>query len=56
LLPIIELNKEFGEFFYDPQRERLQGWQLAFFSAYALWGWVLGLLLVAAMSGLTQGT
>jgi hypothetical protein len=56
LLPIIELNKEFGEFFYDPRRERLQGWQIAFFSGYALWGWVLGLLLVAAMSGLTQGT
>jgi hypothetical protein len=56
LLPIIELNKEFGEFFYDPLRDRLQGWQIAFFSIYALWGWVLGLLLVAAMSGLTQGT
>lgn len=56
LLPIIELNKEFGEFFYDPHRERLRGWQLAFFAGYALWGWVLGLLLIAAMSGLTQGT
>ncbi|HEU0157569.1 MAG TPA: hypothetical protein VFQ82_15975 [Stellaceae bacterium] len=56
LLPIIELNKEFDEFFYDPERQRLRGWQLAFFSAYALWGWILGLLLVAAMSGLTQGT
>lgn len=55
LLPIIELNKEFSEFFYDPQRERLRGWQLAFFAFYSLWGWVLGLLLVAAMSGLTQG-
>jgi hypothetical protein len=54
LLPIIELSGEFGDFLNDPQRERLRGWQIAFFSGYALWGWVLGLLLVAAMSGLTQ--
>jgi hypothetical protein len=56
LLPIIELNKEFSEFFFDPKRERLHGWQLAFFGLYGLWGWVLGLLLIAAMSGLTQGS
>jgi hypothetical protein len=55
LLPIAELNKEFSEFFYDPQRERLRPWQLAFFGFYGLWGWVLGLVLIAAMSGLTQG-
>jgi hypothetical protein len=55
LLPIIELNKEFSEFFYDPQRRRFQAWQLAFFAFYGLWGWVLGALLIAAMSGLTQG-
>jgi hypothetical protein len=56
LLPIVELNKEFSDFFFDPQRERLQAWQLAFFAVYGLWGWVLGLLLIAAMSGLTQGS
>jgi hypothetical protein len=54
LLPIIELNKEFGEYFNDPHRTRLAAWQVGFFSIYALWGWVLGLLLIAAMSGLTQ--
>jgi hypothetical protein len=54
LLPIIELNKEFADFFDDQRRKRLAGWQIAFFSVYALWGWLLGLLLVAAMSGLTQ--
>ena len=56
LLPIIELNKEFGDYFNDPQRTRLAAWQVGFFSMYALWGWVLGLLLIAAMSGLTQNT
>ncbi|HEY8874886.1 MAG TPA: hypothetical protein VIM52_17790 [Stellaceae bacterium] len=54
LLPIIELSREFGDFLNDPKRERLRSWQIAFFSGFALWGWVLGLLLVAAMSGLTQ--
>ncbi len=56
LLPIIELNKEFGNYFDDPHRTRLMAWQVGFFSMYALWGWVLGLLLIAAMSGLTQNT
>jgi hypothetical protein len=54
LLPIIELNKEFGDYFNDPHRKHLRAWQVGFFSVYALWGWVLGLLLIAAMSGLTQ--
>lgn len=54
LLPIIELNKEFTEFFNDPFRDRLSNAQVAFFSFYALWGWLLGLVLAAAMSGLTQ--
>ena len=56
LLPIIELNKEFGDYFNDPHRTRLAAWQIGFFSMYALWGWVLGLLLIAAMSGLTQNS
>src|SRR6266704_759158 len=34
LLPIIELNKEFSDFFFDPNRERLRSWQLAFFAVY----------------------
>ena len=41
LLPIIELNREFSDFFYDPQRNRLRGWQIAFFAVYGLWGWML---------------
>jgi hypothetical protein len=54
LLPVMTLNKEFEEFFNDPGRERLRGWQIAFFSVIAILGWVLGLFLVAAMTGLTQ--
>jgi hypothetical protein len=54
LLPIIHLNKEFADFFDDPERKRLAGEVIAFFSGLSLWGWVLGSFLIAAVSGLTQ--
>ena len=54
LLPVIEINKEFSDFFNDPKRERLTGWQSAVFSTIAIIGFVLGAILVAAVSGLTQ--
>jgi hypothetical protein len=56
LLPVIEINKEFTEFFNDPKRERLTGWQSFIFSAMAIVGFVLGAILIAAVSGLTQGS
>ena len=54
LLPVIELNPEFTEFFNDPERQRLRGWHLAFFAALGVLGALLGSVLVAALSGLTQ--
>jgi hypothetical protein len=54
LLPIIELNPEFTEFFNDPGRTRLRGWQLIFFAVLGIMGALLGSVLVAAISGLTQ--
>jgi hypothetical protein len=54
LLPVIEVNKEFTDFFNDPDRKRLTGWQSFVFSLVGLVGWVLGLVLLAAISGLTQ--
>jgi hypothetical protein len=54
VLPGIEINKEFTDFFDDPERQRLHDWQVAVFSAFVVIGWVLGLFLVAAMTGLTQ--
>jgi len=56
LLPGIEINKEFTAFFDDPKRERLTGWQSFIFSAIGIVGWVLGLILLAAVSGLTQSS
>lgn len=54
LLPVIEINKEFSDFFNDPKRERLTGFQSAVFSIIGMIGFVLGAVLVAAVSGLTQ--
>ena len=54
VLPGIEINKEFSDFFDDPERRRLTNFQVAAFSAIVIIGWVLGLFLVAAMTGLTQ--
>jgi hypothetical protein len=55
LLPIVSLNKEFEDFFHDPlPRKRLKGWQLGYFSFHALFGFLLGTLVGAALAGLTQ--
>lgn len=56
LLPVIEINKEFTAFFNDPKRERLTGWQSFVFSTIRIMGWVFGLILLAAISGLTQSS
>jgi hypothetical protein len=53
---VIEIKKEFTEFFNDPERNRLTGWQSFFFSTLGIIGWVLGLILIAAVSGLTQSS
>jgi hypothetical protein len=54
LIPVVQMNKEFSDFFDDPQRQRLRGWQVAAFSAMSIIGWILGGILVLAVSGLTQ--
>jgi hypothetical protein len=54
LLPVIEINKEFSDFFDDPERKRLTGRQSFVFAVVGMVGWVLGAILIAAVSGLTQ--
>ncbi len=56
LLPVIEINKEFSAFFDDPERKRLTGWQSFVFSVIGIVGFVLGVILIAAVSGLTQSS
>lgn len=49
LLPGIEINKEFSNFFNDPPRERLTGFQMAIFSFISVLGWFLAAILVVAV-------
>ena len=59
LLPIVRLSREFEDFFdnnsidLDAPRN-LNRIQIGYFAVHAIAGWVLGLILLAAMSGLTQ--
>ena len=54
VLPVIELNKEFSDFFDDPKRRHLYPWQAFLFSVLRVLGWVLGGIVIVAFSGLTQ--
>jgi uncharacterized protein YjbI with pentapeptide repeats len=56
LLPVIEINKEFTDFFNDPKGKRMTGWQSFIFSVIGIVGFVLGAILIAAVSGLTQSS
>lgn len=56
LLHVIPINKELTEFFDDPERARLKGWQVFVFSALGLIGLALGTILLAAVSGLTHSS
>jgi hypothetical protein len=58
LLPIVKLSKEFDDFFDNPSNSNwprnLNRVQVTYFAVHAIIGWVLGLILLAAMAGLTQ--
>ena len=54
LLPGIEINKEFTKFFQDTYGDRFKWWQNILFSMLGVAGFVLGAILLAAVSGLTQ--
>jgi uncharacterized protein YjbI with pentapeptide repeats len=53
LLPIIDL-KEFKGIFEEPEKVSLKLWQRFAFAALGLTGWILGGVLLLAVSGLTQ--
>jgi hypothetical protein len=58
LLPVVELSKEFKDFFENPPAENeprnLNRFLTAYFAVHAVAGWILGFFLLAAMGGLTQ--
>jgi uncharacterized protein YjbI with pentapeptide repeats len=56
LLPVITINKELTDFFNDPERKNLKGWQVFAFSTLGVIGLALGAILLIAVSGLTQNS
>jgi uncharacterized protein YjbI with pentapeptide repeats len=56
LLPVMPINKELTNFFNDPERKNLKGWQIFVFSALGVVGLALGAILLIAVSGLTQNS
>ena len=56
LLPVIPINKELTDFFNDPERKNLKGWQVFVFSALGVVGLALGAILLIAVSGLTHNS
>jgi hypothetical protein len=53
LLPVIEIKKEFTDFFNDSERNGFTKPQDFAFSALGVVGWLFGAILIAAVSGLT---
>jgi hypothetical protein len=51
LLPVIDINKEFADFFNDPNRDRLKFWPSMLFNALGVFGWLLAAVLIVAVSG-----
>jgi hypothetical protein len=51
---VVPVNKELTDFFVDPERARLKGWQVFLFSALGVIGLALGSILIVAVSGLTH--
>jgi hypothetical protein len=54
LLPIVEINKEFSDFFDGSKENWLKGWPFAYFALQSLIGYVLASFVVAGLAGLTQ--
>jgi hypothetical protein len=55
LLPVLNLKKEFADFFDDPKLNKFTSWQDFLFTALAVLGWVLGAVVVAAVAAITHG-
>jgi hypothetical protein len=55
LLPVINLRKEFTDFFDDPARNKFTPRQDFFFTILSVLGWVLGAIVLAAMATITHG-
>jgi uncharacterized protein YjbI with pentapeptide repeats len=55
LLPVVTLKKEFADFFDDSDKNKFGPWQGFVFMMLGVLGWVLGLIVLAAMATITHG-
>jgi hypothetical protein len=55
LLPVVNLKKDFSDFFDNHWRNMFAPWQEVFFTVLAVLGWLLGLIVVAAIATITHG-
>jgi hypothetical protein len=55
LLPVLNLKKEFADFFDNPKLDEFKPWQDSVFVALAVIGWVLGAIVIAAFATITHG-
>jgi hypothetical protein len=56
LLPVVSVKKEFADFFDDRDKNKFKSWQDFVFIMLGVFGWVLGLIVVAAMATITHGS
>ena len=56
LLPVIEINKDFKDFFDNPYSRNTNRLAEFYFFRYGIVGWALAAILIAAMSGLNQSS
>jgi hypothetical protein len=54
LLPIVSLNKDFSDFFDNRWRNMFNSWQEVCFTVLTGFGWILGLIVVAAIATITH--
>lgn len=55
LLPVINIRKEFADFFDDATLNRFTPWQSVLFTMLKIFGWALGGIVLAAMATITHG-
>ncbi len=55
LLPVLNLKKEFVEFFDKPEINQFTPCQEFFFVVFALFGWALSFIVIAAFATITRG-
>ncbi|HUI21839.1 MAG TPA: hypothetical protein VLZ74_12445 [Methylocella sp.] len=56
LLPAIEIDRDFKDFFDNPNRAMLTNFQSFVFATMGILGWVLAAILVAAVAGITRNS